>query len=321
MVIIADGRYELPDELYYHNINHVFIDVSNKLVGLDQIGYAHMKNPKNITKLCDEKVIIGEPFAHITTEKDGIVTLNSPCSGLVEEFNYDALKDMENDTYTSGYILKLSSISEIDIDNLVTGSEIELWGKHEVRSLLQDRYSFKIIIIGESTVGKTAIKVRFTDDYFKKDLRTTLGVDFGSKEVNYEYKNVKDLLYTGTYQFSARINVWDAAGQAYYDKIRGIFYRDAKGGMIVYDVNNPISFQNLKKWLEEFKTHISTNIPVMLLGNKSDLERKVSREEAVSFAVKNGFMFAEASAKTGEGVEDAFKKLAIEIYKREENLK
>jgi len=318
MVVIADGRYELPDELYYHKVNHVFLDVSNKTIGLDQIGFAHMKNPKEIAKLCDEKVIIGEPFAHITTE-NGIVTLNSPCSGLVKEFNYDALKDMENDTYTTGYILKLENIDEIDIDNLVTGSEIEQWGKHEVRSLLHDRYSFKIIEIGDSATGKTAIKVRFTDDYFKKDLRTTLGVDFGSKEVNYEYKNV-DLLYTGTYEFSARINVWDAAGQAYYDKIRGIFYRDAKGGMLVYDANNPVSFKNLQKWLEELRIHISKNIPIMLLGNKKDLERKVPREEAVSFAVKNGMMFAECSAKTGDGVEEAFRKLAIEIYKREENL-
>lgn len=320
MVIIADGRYELPDELYYHKINHVFIDVSNKNIGLDQIGFANLKNPKDITKLCDEKVQISEPFCHITTES-GIVTLNSPCSGTVKEFNFDALKDMENDTYTTGYIIKLENIEEIDIDNLVTGSEIEQWGKHEVRSLLQDRYSFKIIEIGDSATGKTAIKVRFTDDYFKKDLRTTLGVDFGSKEVHYEYKNVRDLLYTGTYKFSARINVWDAAGQVYYDKIRGIFYRDAKGGMLVYDINNPISFQNLKKWIEELRIHISTNIPIMLLGNKSDLERKVPREEAVSFAVKNGFMFAECSAKTGEGIEEAFKKLAIEIYKSEENLK
>jgi Ras-related protein Rab-11A len=236
------------------------------------------------------------------------------------EFNYDALNDMENDTYTTGFILKLENISEIDIDNLVTGSEIEQWGKHEVRSLLHDRYSFKIIEIGDSATGKTAIKVRFTDDYFKKDLRTTLGVDFGSKEVNYEYKNVQDLLYTGTYEFSARINVWDAAGQAYYDKIRGIFYRDAKGGMLVYDANNPVSFKNLHKWLEELRIHISTNIPVMLLGNKNDLERQVPREEAVSFAVKNGLMFAECSAKTGHGVEEAFRKLAIEVYKREEGL-
>jgi small GTP-binding protein len=225
---------------------------------------------------------------------------------------------MEKDTYSKGFILELDKVFEIEPD-LLTGAEVEKWGNIEVKSLLKGTYDFKIIEIGDSATGKTAIKVRFTDDFFKKDLKTTLGVDFGSKILNCTYET-DDSLFTGTYKFTAKMNVWDAAGQAHYEKIRGLYYRGAKGALLVYDINNPVSFQNLDKWVAELEENVGRKIPTLLVGNKLDLDRKVPQDDAITYAKKHNFLFIETSAKTGEGVESAFKKLAIEIYKKEENL-
>jgi small GTP-binding protein len=317
MVIIADGRYELPDNLYYSH-QHVFLDKEKKLLGIDQLGFAYLKNPKELKILAEKEIKIGEPMVVVSTDH-GITTLESPVKGIVKNINEDALKDMENDTYSKGYIIEMESIEEVN-SNLISGkAQIEKWAKFESKSLLYGQYVFKIIEIGDSTVGKTAIKVRFTDDYFKKDLKTTLGVDFGSKDLNIEYIT-EDVLFLGTHRFTAKMNLWDAAGQAHYEKIRGIYYRGAKGALLVFDVNNPVSFQNLDMWINELEENIGRKIPVLLIGNKIDLPRKVSKAEALEYAKKNGFLYSECSAKTGEGVNQSFKKLAIEIYKKEENL-
>jgi len=315
MVTIADGRFELPEKFYYSKTQHVYLDKDKKLIGLDQIGYAFLNNPKSLKILTEEEVSIGEPFAVITT-KNGITTLISPCSGKITQFNEDALSYMENETYSKGFILKMETISEIDPYMLTGVEEIQKWAKHEVWGLMRSMYSFKIIMIGDSATGKTAIKVRFTDDYFKKDLKTTLGVDFGSKEVSGEYFYPFRVLY----RFKAKMNVWDAAGQAHFEKIRGMYYKDAKGAILVYDVNNPVSFKNLEKWVEELEENAGKRVPVLLIGNKSDLERKVSVEDAEAFSDGHNYLFYEVSAKTGEGIEDIFKLLALEIFKNEEGL-
>jgi small GTP-binding protein len=317
MVTVADGRFELPENLFYTRNQHVYLDKAKNIIGLDQIGFAFLKNPKEITLLSDKEIKVGEPFVSISTER-GITTLDAPCSGKIKSTNPNALAMMETDTYTRGFILELATITDVS-PSLITGADVEKWAQHEVRSLLHSNYSFKVVEIGDSAVGKTAVKVRFTDDYFKKDLKTTLGVDFGSKEIKCEYMS-NDILFNGVYRFTAKMNVWDAAGQAHYEKIRGMYYRDAKGALLVYDVTNPESFKNLDKWVAELEENLGRKVPVLLVGNKIDLERKVSREEAVGYAMKNKFQFVECSAKTGEGVEDAFRKLAVEIYKIEENL-
>jgi len=317
VVTIADGRYILPDNLLYSKTQHVYLDRVKKTIGLDQIGYAFLKKPTELVILSETSLKIGEPFAVITTETS-ITTLNSPCTGSIEYINLDALKYMENDTYSDGFIIKFKEIEDIQED-LITGANIEPWANHEVRALLKNEYSFKIIEIGDSATGKTAIKVRFTDDYFKQDLKTTLGVDFGSKEISCMY-TPNDILFSGTYRFKVKINLWDAAGQEHFAKIRGMYYRDAKGALLCYDVNNPVSFQNLDKWLLELEENLG-RIPTLLVGNKIDLERKVSRADSLEYVKAHGLSgFVEVSAKTGENVDEALQQLAIEIYKREENL-
>lgn len=315
MVIIADGRYELPKSFLYSKNQHVFLDKFNKIVGLDQIGYAFLKKPTELKILVEKSVKIGEPFATIATA-NGITTLYSPCSGEIETIHENALDFMENDTYQKG-IIKLKALTQIE-SNLITGENIEPWALHEVRTLLKNEYSFKVILTGDSGVGKTAVKVRFTDDYFKKDLKTTLGVDFGSKEIKCEYLQ-DDLLFSGVYRFTTKMNVWDAAGQAHFDKIRGMYYRDAKGALLVYDVNNTVSFDNLSKWITELEENLG-EVPTLLVGNKIDLDRQVKRENAEKFAQDHGYLYAECSAKTGEKVDDVFEELALEIYKKEEDL-
>ncbi len=316
MVTIADGRYDLPDELYYSKNQHVFLNLKKKIIGLDQIGYAFLNNPTEISLLVEDEIKAGLPFVAIASEQ-GVTTLNAPCSGKIEKFNEKALEDMEYDTYANGFIIKLKDISDI-APTLITGENIESWAINEAKTLLRSNYSFKIIEIGDTAVGKTAIKVRFTDNYFKKDLKTTLGVDFGTKEIKTSYLST-DLLFSGTYRFTARMNVWDAAGQDMYDKIRGIYFKDAKGALICYDINNPLSFNHLDKWVSDLEENLG-KVPTLLIGNKSDLERKVSRQEGLNYAIKHGFLFIECSAKTGENVDGMFEKLAIEIFKKEENL-
>lgn len=317
MVVIADGRYELPDNLFYSH-QHVYLDKENKLIGLDQLGFAFLKNPNELKILVEKEVKIGEPMAVISTDY-GITTLESPVEGIIKTINGNALKNMENDTYTKGFLIEMEDIRNVD-SKLINGkADIEKWANFESKCLLHGRYMFKIIEIGDSTVGKTAIKVRFTDNYFKKDLKTTLGVDFGSKELNIEYVT-DDVLFSGTHRFTAKMNIWDAAGQAHYEKIRSMYYRGVTGAVLVYDVNNPLSFQNLDMWRNELEENVGGKIPVLLVGNKIDLERKVKKEAALEYAKKNGFLYYECSAKTGEGVNHGFKNLAIEIYKKVENL-
>lgn len=318
MVFIAQGRFNIPDtgNFYYTKYQHVYVDRTEKTIGIDQIGYAFLKNPHEIKILVQDHVVINQPFAAITTSS-GITTLNSPCSGPIDHENTDALQFISTDTYTKGYILKLKEITELD-NGLITGPAVEEWAENEAKSLIRNNYSWKIIEIGDTTVGKTAIKVRFTDHYFKKDLKTTLGVDFGSKEMKGEYIS-SDILFGGSYRFTAKLNIWDVAGQEVYEKIRGMYYRDARAALLCYDVANRATFQNLQTWIQELEDNRG-KIPTLLVGNKIDLERQVSREEGLNFAMEHGFLFMECSAKTGEHVEDMFHKLAVEIFKEEEGL-
>lgn len=321
MVKVGDGRFELPENFYYNKDQHVYLDPEEGLIGIDQIGYEFLKEPFELKILVEKKVNVGEPIAIITTKK-GIIILLSPVTGIIKETNIKALEYMKDYPYSKGFIIKMEQIDEFD-PLLIKGEEIVRWGQTEAQSILYDYYTFKLIEIGDAATGKTAIKFRFTDEYFKQDLKSTIGVDFGSKELKFDYNDyneVKDdnIFDENTKRFTIKLNIWDAAGQKHFDVIRGMYYRGAKGAIIVYDVSNPVSFNNLTKWVTELQQNLGTKIPVLLIGNKIDLGRKVPYEKAEDFAKKHGFSYIECSAKTGENVQQAFKNLALDIYRLSE---
>lgn len=122
-------------------------------------------------------------------------------------------------------------------------------------------YIFKYIVIGDTNVGKSCIVLRFIEGVFKKDQENTIGVEFGTKEVEIEGKNVK-------------LQIWDTAGQEAFKSITRSYYRAAAGALLVYDVTSEDSFENVKTWLDEARNNGNEEMVICLVGNKIDLEDK-----------------------------------------------
>jgi len=164
-------------------------------------------------------------------------------------------------------------------------------------------YLFKIVLIGDSAVGKTNLLSRFVQNEFSLETKATLGVEFACKSVVADNKTIK-------------VQVWDTAGQERYKAITSAYYRGAVGALLVYDITRMNSFENVAKWLSELRDHTSQELVVMLIGNKSDLHnlRSVSTEEAQSFARENDLYFMETSALNNKNVEGAFNDLIGSIY-------
>jgi len=162
--------------------------------------------------------------------------------------------------------------------------------------------TLKILIIGESDVGKSSLLLRFTDDVFDPGLAATIGVDFKVKTVSIDGNK-------------AKLAIWDTAGSERFRTLTPSYYRGAQGAILVYDVSNRQSFQKLDQWLYELETYSTrTNIIKMLVGNKIDKDnRAVTREEGMKYARKHSMLFIEASAKTCDGVQCAFEELVEKI--------
>lgn len=162
--------------------------------------------------------------------------------------------------------------------------------------------TLKILIIGESGVGKSSLLLRFTDDTFDPEQSATIGVDF----------KVKTLTVDGN---RAKLAIWDTAGQERFRTLTPSYYRGAQGCILVYDVCSRQSFQKLEDWLNELETFSTKHDLIkMLVGNKIDRERReVTRDEGLKFARKHHMLFIEASAKTREGVQCAFEELVEKI--------
>ncbi|KAK8772558.1 ras-related protein Rab-18-B-like [Amblyomma americanum] len=163
--------------------------------------------------------------------------------------------------------------------------------------------TLKILIIGESNVGKSSLLLRFTDDVFDPNLAATIGVDF----------KVKTLTVDGN---KAKLAIWDTAGSERFRTLTPSYYRGAQGAILVYDVCNHGTFQKLDHWLAELETYCTrNNVVKMLVGNKIDkLEnREVTKEQGMNYARKHSMLFIEASAKTRDGVQCAFEELVEKI--------
>ncbi|KER26553.1 hypothetical protein T265_06197 [Opisthorchis viverrini] len=144
-------------------------------------------------------------------------------------------------------------------------------------------------------VGKSCLLLQFTDKRFQPVHDLTIGVEFGARMINIGGKQIK-------------LQIWDTAGQESFRSITRSYYRGAAGALLVYDITRRETFTHLTSWLEDARQHSSSNMVIMLIGNKSDLEsrRDVQKEEGEAFAREHGLIFMETSAKTAANVEEAF---------------
>ena len=166
---------------------------------------------------------------------------------------------------------------------------------------------FKIVLIGDSGVGKTNILSRYINNEFSLATQSTVGVEFGSKIIKKNGKVIK-------------LQIWDTAGQERYKSITSAYYKGSKGAFVVYDITRKTTYDNIDKWIGELKTNGSEDVLIMLVGNKSDLEdkREVITEEVEKKAQEQKLAFCETSALNGKNVEYAFENLINEILKKVE---
>lgn len=166
-------------------------------------------------------------------------------------------------------------------------------------------YILKFIIVGDSSIGKSNILSRFTDNRFQKFHDPTIGVEFNTKIVS-----IQNTVY--------KLQIWDTAGQETFRSITRSYYRGTTGCLMVYDVTSRESFESLTFWISDLKNHCDTNIVIVLVGNKIDLEtnREVSTEEGEMFAEKHNIGFFEISAKTGVNVSECFNNTVDKIGKK-----
>ncbi|XP_029955748.1 ras-related protein Rab-18a isoform X3 [Salarias fasciatus] len=162
--------------------------------------------------------------------------------------------------------------------------------------------TLKILIIGESGVGKSSLLLRFTEDTFDPEQSATIGVDF----------KVKTITVDGN---KAKLAIWDTAGQERFRTLTPSYYRGAQGVILVYDVTRRETFTKLDNWLNELETYCTrSDLVKMLVGNKIDRENhELDRAEGLKFARKHSMLFIEASAKTKDGVQCAFEELVEKV--------
>merc|ERR1712146_129827 len=164
-------------------------------------------------------------------------------------------------------------------------------------------YLFKVVLIGDSGVGKSNLLSRFTRNEFNLESKSTIGVEFATRSIPVDSKTIK-------------AQIWDTAGQERYRAITAAYYRGAVGALLVYDIAKHLTYENVERWLKELRDHADSNIVIMLVGNKSDLKhlRAVPTEEAQKFAEENDLSFIETSALEAENVDDAFTTILTKIY-------
>eukprot|EP01125_Pyxidicula_operculata_P017816 TRINITY_DN628_c0_g1_i1.p1 TRINITY_DN628_c0_g1~~TRINITY_DN628_c0_g1_i1.p1 ORF type:complete len:178 (-),score=37.87 TRINITY_DN628_c0_g1_i1:605-1138(-) len=159
-------------------------------------------------------------------------------------------------------------------------------------------FLYKVVVIGDSGVGKSNLIDRYTKDTFREETKTTIGVEFGHKTIKVDDKVIK-------------AQIWDTAGQERFKALTRGYYRGALGALLVYSITSKTSFENCETWLDELVQHADPGILVMLVANKTDLEsqRDVTTEEGKEFAAKHQLSFIETSAKDNSFVAEAFQRL------------
>lgn len=166
-------------------------------------------------------------------------------------------------------------------------------------------FLFKLLLIGDSGVGKSCLLLMFADNTYTESYISTIGVDFKIKTIELDGKTIK-------------LQIWDTAGQERFRTITSSYYRGAHGIIVVYDVTDQESFSNVRQWMQEIERYASENVNKLLVGNKCDLSTKkvVDYTAAKEFADQMGIPFLETSAKNSTNVEQAFLTMASEIKGR-----
>jgi len=166
-------------------------------------------------------------------------------------------------------------------------------------------FLIKLLLIGDSGVGKSCLLLRFSDDSFTTSFITTIGIDFKIKTIEIDGKRIK-------------LQIWDTAGQERFRTITTAYYRGAMGILLVYDVTDDASFQNIRNWIRNIEQHAADNVDKILVGNKCDMisEKVVETTRGAALAEETGIKFFETSAKSNTNVTEAFVAIATDIKKR-----
>lgn len=175
-----------------------------------------------------------------------------------------------------------------------------------VRARADYDHLIKVLLIGDSGVGKSCLLLRFSDDSFTTSFITTIGIDFKIRTIELDGKRIK-------------LQIWDTAGQERFRTITTAYYRGAMGILLVYDVTDESSFNNIRNWIRNIEQHASDNVNKILVGNKADMDeskRAVPTSRGQSLADEYGIKFLETSAKTNLNVEQVFFSIARDIKQR-----
>lgn len=170
--------------------------------------------------------------------------------------------------------------------------------------------NFKIVIVGDSFVGKTNIMSKYLKNKFNENSKATVGVEFGAKQFNIEGHLIK-------------AQIWDTAGTEKYKAIASAYYRGAKGGFVVYDITRKDSFESVDKWVNDLIAAGDKKMIILVIGNKCDLEeqREVTKDQGERKARSLEVAFMETSALSGENLDKAFEMMMNEIYKKINEIK
>ena len=165
----------------------------------------------------------------------------------------------------------------------------------------EDIYTFKILLLGDSTIGKTAFILRFCEDKFDSDSLTTIGLDQKNKYVKRGDKKLE-------------LHIWDTAGQERFKSISQNSIKNCKGVVVVFDLTNKISFEKVTDWIEQVR-ELTRKVPICLFGNKSDLSnREVTQEEIDKLCKEQNLVYFETSAKNNTGITEGFNKMVNLSY-------